>query len=150
MGNPRRSQRVLVHASGEQLRVQLEPGRGRARNDYAVMAMGKSLLALVNFEDGPVKSMRFELPRNDPLRWSCVFGDSRVPRASSYNGFRVRLQPRIHEVESVLWSLLQMLPGYGAELAVDVKVIPTHGRDLRPDRDRDGRHAIDTDFAVKG
>ena len=109
LGDLHRLQLVLDYLPDEDLMLELESERGpRGRDDYPVRAMWNSLLAMVVFEHVSVESLRRELSRNAQMRWVCGFSGSRVPSASAYSRFLVRLQSHIPEVKSMFSSLAEM------------------------------------------
>jgi hypothetical protein len=130
--------------------------RGNGRNDHPIQAMWNSLLAGIVFEHPSIESLRRELRRNAQLREMCGFdpilGADSVPSKSAYNRFLSKLmahEPLVREMfDCLVKELMNLVPGFGANLAGDGKAIHSLGKPSK-NEDGDRRHEEEADWGVK-
>ena len=159
LGDLQRLDLVLKYLPDEPLMRFLESHRGRGRNDYPLRAVWNSILAGVVFQHPSIESLRRELSRNGQLRWLCGFdltqGAAGVPPAHVYSRFLKFLLRYLDHIEGIFDDLVeqlrQELPGFGTNLAMDGKAIPTHARPRKglQEMSSDGRRDTDADFGKK-
>jgi hypothetical protein len=159
LGDLQRLELVLRSVPDEPLMRCLESRRGRGRNDYPIRAVWNSLLAGVVFQHPSIESLRRELLRNGQLRWLCGFdltqGAAAVPPAHVYSRFLKLLLGDFDPIEEMFDDLVeqlhQALPGFGTNLAMDGKALPTHARPRKglQQMSSDGRRDTDADVGKK-
>jgi hypothetical protein len=147
---------LLKHLPDEKLMRTLEKHRGNGRNDYPVRAMWNSLLAGLVYKHSSITSLREELMRNASLLEVCGFevfkGVDAVPSADAYTNFFANLIKFQDEVGKIFYELVKLvsenLDGFGKNLAIDSKVIPSRAN-RQTDKAPDGRRDTDAGWAVK-
>jgi hypothetical protein len=147
---------TLASLPDEALMQHLETARKGRRDDYPIRPVWNSVIAGIVFEHDGVESLRRELARNAELRQACGFdifkGQQAVPSASAYSRFLKRLFQHQAEIDAMFGelveSLRELLPGFGARLAVDSKAIDSHGRPAK-NQAQDGRRDTDADWGTK-
>lgn len=158
----KRLEMILAVLDDEELMSVLEAERGRGRDEYPVRAVWNSLVAGVVFEHKSVEELRRELRRNTALCHICGFdvlrGDRCVPKAGAYSRFTANVLRHTDLLEKMFRKLrsacYEMLPGFGRDLGVDGKAVPSFAvkkgekkkkdgtADLRGDGDADwGNHS---------
>ncbi len=107
----------------------LEAARGRGRDDYPVRAIGNSVLAGIVFQHPSIESLRRELSQNGQLRVLCSFADPHSPPASASTRFLRRVMDQLPMIAALFDRLVDavsdVLPDFGARLAVDSKALPS-------------------------
>ncbi len=147
---------LLKHLPDEKLMRTLEKHRGNGRDDYPVRAMWNSLLAGLVYKHNSITSLREELMRNASLLEVCGFnvfkGRDAVPSADAYTNFLGNLIKFQSEVAEIFYELVKLvsanLEGFGTNLAIDSKVIPSCAN-KETDKAPDGRRDTDAGWAVK-
>jgi len=147
---------LLKHLPDEKLMRTLENHRGNGRDDYPVRAMWNSLLAGLVYKHNSITSLREELMRNASLLEVCGFdvfkGKRAVPSADAYTNFLGNLIKFQDEVAEIFYMLVRLvsdnLEGFGTNLAIDSKVIPSCAN-RETDKAPDGRRDTDAGWAVK-
>ena len=117
----------------EKLMRKLESNRKKGRDDYPVRAMWNSMLAGIVFEHKGIEPLRRELKRNPSLLEICGFNIFKkgevVPTASAYTRFLKSLLKEHMLITEMFNNLVEecknILPGFGKNLALDGKAIPS-------------------------
>ena len=131
-----RLQRVLDVLPDGELLDALVAERAGKRNDYPIVAVWNSLIAGIVFGHDSVASLIRELRRNAELRLICGFdplgGEEVVPNAWQYSKFFKKLFANAELVDAMFERLVErvreLLPDFGAHLAIDGKALPAYGR----------------------
>jgi len=131
-----RLKRALDVLPDSELIEALRKERKGKRDDYPVEALWNSLIAGVVFGHESVAALIRELRRNAELREICGFdplaGEAGVPRDWVYSRFLAKLFRHHKKIEAMFEAIVErlrvVLPGYGVDLAIDGKALPTHGR----------------------
>ena len=113
----------------------LEAARKGKRNDYPLRAVWRSVVAGVALGHATTASLIRELRRNAELREVCGFDllarDKVVPRDYVYSRFFALLEKHAALVEEMFQSLISslgdILPDFGANLAADSKALVARG-----------------------
>ena len=153
LGDLERLRLVLEYMPDEELMQILEKERGKGRDDYPVRAVWNSILAGVVYQHSTTESLRRELMRNGQLRHMCGFHNGQVPLAHVYTRFFKKLFKKEKEINEIFNKLVkelgEVLPGYGASLAIDGKAISSLSRGENKNNKRDGRRDLDADWGIK-
>jgi len=147
---------LLKHLPDEKLMRTLEKHRGNGRDEYPVRAMWNSLLAGLVYKHNSITSLREELKRNASLLEACGFdvfkGKRAVPSADAYTNLLANLIKFENEVAQIFYTLVKLvsdsLDGFGTNLAIDSKVIPSCANS-QTDKAPDGRRDTDAGWAIK-
>lgn len=147
-----RLQRVLDVLPDDELLDVLVAERAGRRNDYPILAVWNSLIAGIVFGHDSIASLIRELRRNAELRQICGFdplgGDEVVPNAWQYSKFLKKLFDHAERIDAMFERLVervrQLLPDFGAHLAIDGKALPAYGR-----KDADADWGVKTYRGVK-
>ena len=131
-----RLERVLAVLPDGELLDALVAERAGKRNDYPIVAVWNSLIAGIVFGHDSVASLIRELRRNAELRLICGFdplgGEEVVPNAWQYSKFFKKLFANAELVDAMFERLVErvreLLPDFGAHLAIDGKALPAYGR----------------------
>ena len=159
LGDLERLRLLLSNLPDEPLMRELEARRANGRNDYPIRPVWNSLLSSIIFQHRSIEGLRRELKRNGQLRWLCGFdvlrGASAVPPSWVYTRFLGSLYECRDLVARVFNDLVaeleDLLPDFGNILAIDGKMIESHGnpRGENADTRRDGRRDLDATWGVK-
>jgi len=153
LGDLERLRLVLEHLPDEKLMQHLERERFKGRDDYPVRAVWNSILAGVVYQHPSVESLRRELSRNNQLRRICGFAEDKVPNASVYSRFMLKLfshQDLIDEIfETLVGQCSELLPGFGRHLVLDGKAINSKAKGRSNLEKKDGRRDLDANYGVK-
>lgn len=156
LGDLKRLQLVLENLPDEQLVGKLEQERDRGRDRYPIRAMWNALMAGIVFQHPTVEALLRELRRNGQLRQVCGFqlihGLKAVPNSWAFSRFLAKVIGHLPLIEAMFDTLVErlteLLPGFGASLAMDGKALASFARGKsekeRPDRrgDSDGEWGI--------
>lgn len=131
-----RLRRVLAALPDAELIETLVAERKGRRDDYPLEAVWNSLIAGVVFGHEKVSALIRELKRNAELRQVCGFdplrGDAVVPPAWVFSRLLKKLVRHANLIEALFARLrerlVELLPDYGAERAMDGKAIPAFGK----------------------
>lgn len=159
LGDLERLRLVLEYMPDESLMGALQTKRGKGRDDFPVRAMWNSVLAGVVFQHPSVQSLRRELSRNAQLRQLCGFdvlsGANAVPTIWAYKRFFDNLFEQEKMIDGMfadlVRSLMAVLPGFGKNLAIDGKAIPSFGKPnpKASQEEKDHRRDNDADWGKK-
>lgn len=154
LGDLERLRLVLEYMPDEELMLELEKERGKGRDDFPVRAMWNSILAGVVFEHKSIESLRRELSRNGQLRFMCGFKSNKeVPKAYVYTRFFKKLFKKEKIVNDIFNKLVdeleELLPGFGRNLAIDGKAIPSLSCGENKNKKEDGRRDLDANWGRK-
>jgi hypothetical protein len=156
LGDLKRLQLVLENLPDEPLVRTLEQERDRGRDRYPVRPMWNALIAGVVFQHPTVEALLRELRRNAQLRQVCGFevlrGLKAVPNSWAFSRFLANVMRHLPLIEQMYHGLVnqltELLPDFGARLAMDGKALASfaQGRSEKehPDRrgDSDGEWGI--------
>jgi Transposase domain (DUF772)/Transposase DDE domain len=156
LGDLARLKLVLENLPDESLMRKLEQLRDRGRDRYPIRAMWNALIAGVVFQHPTVEALLRELRRNAQLRQVCGFevlrGLKAVPNSWAFSRFlaNVMLQQDLIQrmFDTLVDRLTELLPGFGASLAMDGKALASFAQGKsekeHPDRraDSDGEWGI--------
>jgi len=160
LGDLARLKLVLDNLPDETLMKKLEHHRDRGHDDFPIRAMWNTLVAGVVFQHPNVESLLRELRRNAQLRQICGLDLARgleaVPNSWAFS--RVLAQVIAHRAmirgmfDRLVEGMMQLLPDFGATLALDGKALPSDARgkgeqsvdEKHPDRrgDNDGEWMV--------
>ena len=153
LGDLERLRLVLEYIPDEELMQALEKERGKGRDDFPVRAMWNSIIAGVVFQHISVSSMRRELSRNGQLRFMCGFHKGKVPGAYVYSRFLKNLLEKEEMINDIFNALVneleELLPGFGANLAIDGKAISSLSKRENKNQEEDGRRDLDANWGKK-
>src|SRR5690554_325862 len=153
LGDLERLRLVLEYMPDEELMQILEKERGNGRDDFPVRAMWNSILAGVIYEHPKIESLRRELSRNGQLRHMCGFYKGTAPPSYVYSRFFKKLFEKEKEINKIFDKLVdeleELLPGFGANLAIDGKAISSLSKRENKKKKEDGRRDIDANWGAK-
>ena len=156
LGDLERLKLVLEYMPDDELMGILEKERLNGRDDYPIRALWNSVLAGVVFQHISIESLRRELLRNGQLRFMCGFygiGKKAVPPEWVYTRFFKKLFKHEEEIEKIFKKLVdelyELLPGFGKDLAIDSKAIPSLSKGENKEEDADGRRDKDANWGRK-
>ena len=154
LGDLERLRLVLEYMPDEELMRTLEKERGKGRDDFPVRAMWNSVLAGLVFEHKSIESLRRELSRNGQLRFMCGFKSNKeVPEAYIYSRFFKKLYKKEEMINDIFNKLVdeleELLPGFGTNLAIDGKAIPSLSPRENKNKKEDGRRDLDANWGKK-
>src|SRR5690625_2561312 len=153
LGDLDRLRLVIEYLPNNKLMETLEKERRNGRDDYPIRAVWNTILAGVVFEHKSTESLRRELKRNAQLRWLCGLEGVAVPPAYVYSRFMKKLFVHEKEVESMFNTLVseivELLPNFGASLAIDGKAIQSFATGKNKNEKEDGRRDTDADYGKK-
>ena len=135
-GDLERLKLILRHIPDEPLMQLLEKQRGHGVDKYPIRAVWNSILAGIVFQHLSIESLRRELSRNLSLAQTCGFnifhGDAAIPSSGCYSRFMSKLAENHEELRKIFEVLLKFcydnLDGFGENLAIDGKAIPSFAR----------------------
>jgi hypothetical protein len=160
LGDLKRLRLVLENLPDEALMKKLEQDRHRGRDDYPIRPMWNALVAGVVLQHPTVEALLRELRRNAQLRQVCGFevakGLKAVPNSWAFSRFLAQVMAHRNLIQqmfdTLVDGLIELLPDYGANLAVDGKALPSWARGKREEatakqdpgrrRDTDGEWGI--------
>ena len=153
LGDLKRLRLVLDSLPDEPLMSKMEQERDRGRDDYPIRPMWNALVAGVVFQHPTVEALLRELRRNAQLRQVCGFdlvkGLEAVPNSWAFSRFLLKVMAHGDLVrqmyDTLVDRLAELLPDFGASLAVDGKALASFARgkaeqpadEEHPDRRRD-------------
>lgn len=157
LGDLERLKLVLHYIPDEELMIIMEADRGKGRDDYPIRPVWNSIIAGVVYDHKSIESLRRELMRNPQLCWLCGFSmtkKKRVPPAWVYTRFLKKLIKHEEEIEKIfnmlVKDLMELLPDFGAGLAVDGKALETVANPNKNGKSKpDGRRDTAADWGVK-
>lgn len=156
LGDLERLKLVLEYMPDDELMEILEEERSHGRDDYPVRALWNSVLAGVVFQHISVESLRRELSRNGQLRFMCgLYGTKMkaVPPEWVYTRFFKKLFKHEEEIEKIFIKLVdelyKILPGFGKDLSIDSKAIPSLSKRENKEKEADGRRDKDANWGRK-
>jgi hypothetical protein len=147
---------VLDNLPDEPLMRKLERDRGRGRDDYPVRAMWNALIAGVVFQHPTVEALLRELRRNAQLRQVCGFdlvkGLKAVPNSWAFSRFLARVMVQLDLVrqmfDTLVERLTELLPDFGARLAVDGKALASFARGKSDREHPDRRGDVEGEWGI--
>lgn len=132
LGDLERLKLVLEYMPDDELMEILEDERLNGRDDYPIRALWNSVLAGIVFQHISIESLRRELLRNGQLRFMCGLygaGKKAVPPGWVYTRFFKKIFKHEEEIGKIFIKLVdelyKLLPGFGKDLAIDSKAIPS-------------------------
>ena len=153
LGDLDRLRLVIEYLPDNKLMKTLEKERRNGRDDYPIRAVWNTILAGVVFEHKSTESLRRELKRNAQLRWLCGLEGVVVPPAYVYSRFMKKLFVHEKEVEfmfsTLVSEIVELLPNFGASLAIDGKAIQSFATGKNKNEKEDGRRDTDADYGRK-
>ena len=153
LGDLIRLQIVLETLPDETLILKLHRERGKGRNDFPVRAMWNLVIAGIVFGHVSIASLLRELNRNIQLVHMCGFGFRKLPEAHNMSRFIALLLKHEDEIKGMFTELSEklyaLLEGFGQELAIDSKWLPSAANRVSTQKEPDGRSEVDARKGVK-
>ena len=153
LGDLERLQHILETLPDEALMRKLEHTRGKGRDDYPIRAMWNLLIAGIVFGHNSIASLLREMNRNIQLAHVCGFGFRKYPQAHNMSRFIAILLRHETDIEEMFTklshSLYTLLEGFGTELAIDSKWLPSSAKWISDRKIPDGRSEVDARKGVK-
>jgi hypothetical protein len=156
LGDLKRLQLVLENLPDEPLVRALEQERNRGRDRYPIRAMWNALIAGVVFQHPTVEALLRELRRNAQLRQVCGFEVLRVlkavPNSWAFSRFLANVMRHLPLIEQMFHTLVdqltELLPGFGASLAIDGKALASFAPGKSEKEHPDGRGDSDGEWGI--
>jgi len=156
LGDLVRLKLVLENLPDEPLVSKLERERDRGRDRYPIRAMWNALIAGIVFQHPTVESLLRELRRNAQLRQVCGFelmrGLKAVPNSWAFSRFLTRVMAHMDLIQGMFDELAdgltELLPDFGAHLAIDGKALPSFARGKSERKHPDRRADVDGEWGV--
>jgi hypothetical protein len=156
LGDLKRLQLVLENLSDEPLVHALEQERNRGRDRYPIRPMWNALIAGVVFQHPTVEALLRELRRNAQLRQVCGFEVLRVlkavPNSWAFSRFLANVMRHLPLIEQMFHTLVdqltELLPGFGASLAIDGKALASFAPGKSEKEHPDGRGDSDGEWGI--
>jgi hypothetical protein len=156
LGDLKRLQLVLENLPDEPLVHALEQERNRGRDRYPIRPMWNALIAGVVFQHPTVEALLRELRRNAQLRQVCGFEVLRVlkavPNSWAFSRFLANVMRHLPLIEQMFHTLVdqltELLPGFGASLAIDGKALASFAPGKSEKEHPDGRGDSDGEWGI--
>jgi hypothetical protein len=156
LGDLKRLQLVLENLPDEPLVRALEQERNRGRDRYPIRPMWNALIAGVVFQHPTVEALLRELRRNAQLRQVCGFEVLRVlkavPNSWAFSRFLANVMRHLPLIEQMFHTLVdqltELLPGFGASLAIDGKALASFAPGKSEKEHPDGRGDSDGEWGI--
>jgi hypothetical protein len=156
LGDLKRLQLVLENLPDEPLVRALEQERNRGRDRYPIRPMWNALIAGVVFQHPTVEALLRELRRNAQLRQVCGFEVLRVlkavPNSWAFSRFLANVMRHLPLIEQMFHTLVdqltELLPGFGASLAIDGKALASFAPGKSENEHPDGRGDSDGEWGI--
>ena len=156
LGDLKRLQLVLENLPDEPVVSKLEQERDRGRDRYPIRAMWNALIAGVVFQHPTAESLLRELRRNAQLRQVCGFqlmrGLKAVPNSWAFSRFLANVMKHLELIEAMFHRLVQrlteLLPDFGASLAMDGKALASFARGKSEKKHPDRRGDSDGEWGI--
>ena len=156
LGDLKRLQLVLENLPDEPVVSKLEQERDRGRDRYPVRAMWNALIAGVVFQHPTAESLLRELRRNGQLRQVCGFelikGLKAVPNSWAFSRFLANVMRHLELMEAMFHALVdrltELLPDFGASLAIDGKALASYARGKSEKKHPDRRGDSDGEWGI--
>jgi hypothetical protein len=156
LGDLKRLQLVLENLPDEPVVSTLEQERDRGRDRYPVRPMWNALIAGVVFQHPTVESLLRELRRNAQLRQVCGFevlrGLKAVPNSWAFSRFLAKVMLQLPLIEAMFHRLVErlteLLPDFGASLAIDGKALASYARGKSEKEHPDRRGEADGEWGI--
>jgi hypothetical protein len=156
LGDLKRLQLVLENLPDEPVVSKLEQERDRGRDRYPIRAMWNALIAGVVFQHPTVEALLRELRRNGQLRQVCGFqlikGLKAVPNSWAFSRFLANVIRHLELTEAMFDALVdrltELLPDFGASLAIDGKALASYARGKSEKKHPDGRGDSDGEWGI--
>jgi hypothetical protein len=156
LGDLARLQLVLENLVDEPLVCTLERERDRGRDRYPIRPMWNALIAGVVFQHPTVEALLRELRRNAQLRQVCGFevlrGLKAVPNSWAFSRFLANVMAHLDLIQRMFDTLVdrltELLPGFGAGLAMDGKALASFARGKSEREHPDRRGDCDGEWGI--
>jgi hypothetical protein len=156
LGDLKRLQLVLENLPDEPVVSKLEQERDRGRDRYPIRPMWNALIAGVVFQHQTAESLLRELRRNAQLRQVCGFelikGLKAAPNSWAFSRFLANVMRHLELIEAMFHALVdrltELLPDFGASLAIDGKGLASYARGKSEKKHPDGRGDSDGEWGI--
>lgn len=162
LGDLERCKLIIDNVPDEKIVKELEKRRGKGRNDYPIIPVWNSILAMPTLECSSVEQLRRELSRNRDLRKMCGFDDSNyyygkcklVPPSKAYSNMFKNLkeiEPMLKECFNELRQFMyENLKDFGRNTGEDGKIFLSKAKTYNKNGDeKDARCEMDADYTIK-